>query len=68
MRMIAILMRAQEGGYVGLNPETGTTTQGNTVEESIANLREATALYLEEFPTKFRAAPLVTIFDVPLQP
>ncbi len=32
------------------NPETGTTTQGESVEETLANLREATELYLEEFP------------------
>ncbi len=32
-----------------MNPETGTTTQGESVEEALDNLREATALYLEEF-------------------
>ena len=39
------------------NPETGTTTQGMTFEEALANLKEATELYLSEFPkgTKGRA-------------
>ena len=32
-----------------MNPETGTPTQGESVEEALDNLREATALYLEEF-------------------
>ena len=31
-----------------MNPETGTTTQGESVEEALANLREATKLFLEE--------------------
>lgn len=50
MELTAVLTPAEEGGYVALNPETGTTTQGETVEEAIANLQEATALYLSEFP------------------
>lgn len=33
---------------VAFNPETGTTTQGKTVEEALKNLKEATALFLEE--------------------
>jgi predicted RNase H-like HicB family nuclease len=50
MELTAVLTPAEEGGCVALNPETGTTTQGETVEEAIANLTEATALYLSEFP------------------
>ncbi len=50
MELTAVLTHAEEGGYVALNPETGTTTQGETVEEAVANLQEAAALYLSEFP------------------
>lgn len=50
MELTAVLTPAEEGGYVALNPETGTTTQGESIEEALANLREATALYLSEFP------------------
>ena len=50
MELTAVLTPAEEGGYVALNPETGTTSQGETVEEAIANLQEATALYLSDFP------------------
>ena len=50
MQLTAVLMPAEEGGFVTLNPETGTTTQGETIEEALANLQEATELYLEEFP------------------
>jgi len=41
----AILTPAEEGGYVILDPETGTTTQGETIEEALANLGEAVELY-----------------------
>ncbi len=46
MLLTAVLMPAAEGGFTALNPETGTTTQGETVEEAVANLREATELYV----------------------
>ena len=50
MELTAVLTPAEEGGFIALNPETGTTTQGETVEEAVANLRDATTLYLAEFP------------------
>jgi len=64
MLLTAVLMPAAEGGMTALNPETGTTTQGETVEEALANLREATELYLEEFPVIASGQPLVTTFEV----
>lgn len=65
MELSAVIIPAPEGGYVGFNPETGTTTQGDTVEETLANLREATELYLEEFPMSFTGRPLLTSFQIP---
>ncbi|MDO8347234.1 MAG: type II toxin-antitoxin system HicB family antitoxin [Rugosibacter sp.] len=65
MELTAVLTLAEEGGYIALNPETGTTTQGETVEEAISNLQEATALYLTEFPIRSPGHPLVTTFSVP---
>ena len=65
MELTAVLTPAEEGGYVALNPETGTTTQGETVEEAVANLREATALYLSEFPLPTGGHPVVTVFTIP---
>ena len=50
MLLSAVLIPAAEGGYIALNPETATTTQGEDVSEALTNLREATELYLEEFP------------------
>lgn len=65
MDLTAVLTPAEEGGFVALNPETGTTTQGETIEEAVANLREATALYLSEFPLAAHGHPVVTTFSVP---
>lgn len=64
MQVTAILTRAEEGGFTAFNPETGSTSQGENVDEAIANLREAVELYLEEFPMKLMGAPLVTTFAV----
>ena len=64
MELSAVLTPAPEGGYVAYNPETGTTTQGETVEEAMANLAEATELYLEEFPMTISTRSLLTTFQV----
>ena len=65
MELTAVLTPAEDGGFVALNPETGTTTQGETIEEAIANLRDATALYLTEFPLPRSGHPVVTVFTIP---
>lgn len=58
-------MLHKEGNwYVADCPEVGTVSQGRTIEEAIANLKEATELYLEEFPFKGINRPLLTTFDV----
>ena len=49
MLLTAVLLPTPEGGFTALNPETGSTSQGETVEEALANLREATELFLETF-------------------
>jgi predicted RNase H-like HicB family nuclease len=49
--------------YVADCPEVGTVSQGTTVEEAIANLKEATELYLEEFPPNDSNRPLITVFE-----
>ena len=64
MDLTAVLTPAEEGGYVALNPETGTTTQGDTFEEAIANLKEATSLHLSEFPLSVAGHPIVTTFSI----
>jgi predicted RNase H-like HicB family nuclease len=59
---MAVLHREQDL-YVAECPEVGTVSQGHTIEEAIANLREATELYLEEFPLPEVSRPLLTTFE-----
>lgn len=42
MTLTAILTEDPDGGYVALNPETGTTTQGDNIQEALANLKGTT--------------------------
>ena len=65
MMLTVVLMPAPEDGFTALNPETGTTTQGESVPEALKNLREATELYLEEFSISTVGQPLITAFQVP---
>ncbi|MBG7608612.1 MAG: type II toxin-antitoxin system HicB family antitoxin [Verrucomicrobia bacterium] len=64
MSYTAILLKDPDGGYVAQNPETGTSTQGETIDEALANLREATELYLEEFPAAVTSPALMTTFEL----
>ena len=64
MTLTAVLIPAEEGGFVAFNPETGTTTQGESVPDAIDNLREATEIYLEEFPLEKAGQALLTTFEV----
>ena len=64
MKLTAVLTPAPEGGFVAFNPETGTSSQGETETEAVANLREATELYLEEFPKALKGSPITKTFDV----
>lgn len=64
MQLIAVLMPAKEGGFTAVNPETATASQGETIEEALANLQEGTELYLEEFPLEPLGRSLVTTMEV----
>ncbi|HXU44706.1 MAG TPA: type II toxin-antitoxin system HicB family antitoxin [Thermoanaerobaculia bacterium] len=48
LELTAVYLKAPEGGYVAFVEELpGANTQGETLEEARANLREAVALVLE---------------------
>lgn len=64
MQLTAVVSIAPEGGYIALNPETGTTTQGESVDEALANLKEATELYLEEVGDPPIGKAIVTTIEV----
>jgi predicted RNase H-like HicB family nuclease len=63
-RIFTALIHKEGDWYVADCPEVGTVSQGKTVEEAIANLKEATELYLEEFPLPETLPPLLTTFEV----
>ncbi len=48
-RTFTAVLHKEEDMYVAECPEVGTVSQGYTIEEAIANLKEAMELYLEEF-------------------
>jgi predicted RNase H-like HicB family nuclease len=50
--------------YIAECPEVGTVDQGETIEQAIAGLTEATRLYLEEFPLPQTSPRFVTNIEV----
>lgn len=66
MATLTAVLTKEENMYVAENPETGVVSQGKTIEEAIANLKEAVELYLEEFPMKEVRKPIMTTFEVPI--
>lgn len=64
MQLSAVLTPAEEGGYIAHNPETLTTTEGDTVEEALANLKEAVELYLEVAPLRVRGNVILSTISI----
>ena len=58
------IINKEEDMFVAECPEVGTVSQGKTIEEAVANLREATELYLEEFSLTRHAKPIMTMFEI----
>jgi predicted RNase H-like HicB family nuclease len=63
VRTFTAVIHKEDDIYVAECPEVGTVSQGYSVEEAIANLKEATELYLEEFPLPETGRPLLTTFE-----
>ncbi len=63
VRTFTAVLHKERDLYVAECPEVGTVSQGASVEEAIAHLREATELYLEEFPLPDTGQPLLTTFE-----
>jgi predicted RNase H-like HicB family nuclease len=59
------LVHKEDELYVAQCPEVGTASQGETIEEAVRNLQEATEVYLEEFPLMQTYRPILTTFEVP---
>ncbi len=58
------VVHKEDNLYVAECPEVGTASQGETIEEAVNNLKEATELYFEEFPVKQTFRPFLTTFEV----
>ena len=67
MVMLMAIIHKEEDMYVAECPEIGTVTQGKTIEEAIHNLKEATELYLEEFPLEEKEHPFLTTFEISIE-
>jgi predicted RNase H-like HicB family nuclease len=59
---LTAVVHKEEDLYVAECPEVGTVSQGYTVEDAVAHLKEATELYLEAFPLDDRGRALLTTF------
>jgi predicted RNase H-like HicB family nuclease len=63
-QFFSAVIHLEDGIYVAECPEIGTISQGSTIEESVANLKEATELYLEEFPVDSKSQVFLTSFEL----
>jgi len=62
-RTFSAILQREGDLWVAKCPEVGTVGQGHTTDEAMANLKEATELYLEEFPPSPVEPPLLTTFE-----
>lgn len=60
MKLKVVLEPSEEGGFTVYVPSLpGCVSEGDTFEETLANIREAIELYLEEEPLTIINAPLL---------
>ena len=67
MQTFTAVIHKEEDMYIAECPEVGTVSQGASIEEAITNLKEATELYLDEFPLKEERKTLMTTFEVAIR-
>ncbi len=66
MKTFTAIIFKEDDMFVAKCPEVGTVSQGSSIEEALENLKEATELYLEEFPRQEFIKPFLTTFEVAL--
>jgi predicted RNase H-like HicB family nuclease len=64
MGILTAILHKEENMFIAECPEVGTISQGKTIDEALKNLKEATELYLEEFPLPKERRTLMTTFEV----
>jgi predicted RNase H-like HicB family nuclease len=62
------IIEKEEGMFVALCPEVDVASQGTTIEQATANLKEAVELFLEcadaaEIKSRLRSGIFVTTFE-----
>lgn len=62
-RTLAAIIHKEVDLYVAECSEVGTVGQGEMIEDAIANLKEATKLYLEAFPMPEGSRLFLTTFE-----
>lgn len=63
MRLTAALT-PEEGGFVAQCLEVDVASEGATIEEALANLREALELYFEDARAPVRASPMIAPIEI----
>ncbi|AKE66277.1 MULTISPECIES: type II toxin-antitoxin system HicB family antitoxin [Microcystis] len=63
-RIFTVILYKEDNMYIAECPEVGTVDQGETIEQAIAGLKEATRLYLEEFTLPETSPRFVTSIEV----
>ena len=63
-KTLSAIIHYEDSLYVAECPGVETVSQGKTIKEALDNLREATELYLEEFPVSCDQKPFLTTFQV----
>ena len=63
-KILTAVLHKEDDMYVAECPEVGTFSQGRTIEAAVNNLKEATELYLEEFPLEKESKSIITTFEV----
>mgnify|MGYP006302046275 CR=1 FL=1 len=63
-RSFTVILYQEDETYIAECPEVGTIDQGETIEQAINGLKEATRLYLEEFSLPETAPKFFTTIEV----
>ena len=63
-RIFTVILYKEDDVYIAECPEVGTVDQGETIEQAIAGLKEATRLYLEEFSLPETSPRFVTGIEI----
>ena len=63
VQTLTAVIHREDDWFVAECPEIGTASQGRTFEEALANLKEATELYIEEVGTFPIGRSVITTFE-----